>query len=83
VNLQINVLEVPNLATIISVAGVIFAGIGLFFTAKSFRQNTKSQYVQMLKEFHVEITSLESSQQRNYDYDLFAAKYLNLHDRIR
>lgn len=36
----------------------------------------------MLKEFYDEITSLESSQERNYDSDLFAGKYLNLHDRI-
>ena len=81
-NLQINNLDGPTLAAIISIVSVSFAGTGLFFTAKSFRENTKSQYVRMLKEFHSEITSLESSQERNYDYDLFAPKYLNLHDTI-
>ncbi|MEW5839628.1 hypothetical protein [Nitrososphaera sp.] len=29
-----------------------------------------------------EITALESSQERNKDYDLWGAKYLALHDRI-
>jgi hypothetical protein len=36
----------------------------------------------VLNELHAEITSLDGSQERNYDYDLFAVKYLNLHDRI-
>jgi len=71
-----------NLPTVIAAIGAFAAAGGLIFTGLSYRQNSKSRYLQILKEFDNEITLLENSQQRNTDYPSFGAKYLNIHERI-
>lgn len=71
-----------DLEAILGVSGAVFAGIGLFFTALSYRKDADSRYLQILKEFSNEFEELESAQLRNTDYKLFGAKYLNLAERV-
>jgi flagellar biosynthesis/type III secretory pathway chaperone len=67
---------------LIGISGAIFGGLSLIFTGLSYRHDAKSRYLENLTKLSNEISGLESSQQRNKDYQLFGAKYLLLLDRL-
>lgn len=60
------------------------AAIGLIFNALSHRQDANSRILLVIRDFANEIEKLEDSTDRNSSehFDIFAKKYLNLHDRI-
>jgi len=54
---------------------------GLIYTARSVRQQTKSQYAQILKDLQQELHELQE-QRKQLGEEIFFVKYLNVLDRI-
>jgi hypothetical protein len=71
-----------DVEVLIGISGAIFGGLALVFTGLSYREDSKSRYLENLTKISNEIAALESSQERNKDYQLFGAKYLLLLDRL-
>ena len=59
-------------AIIVAIIGAFSAAGGLIFTAISYRANAHARYLEVLRQFDNEIASIETSQERNDNYDLFA-----------
>lgn len=67
---------------VVPIISASIAAGGLIFTGLSYRENTKARYLQVLRDFDNEISEIESSQDRNSYYERFAARYLNVHERL-
>jgi len=69
-------------SVIVPIVSASIASGGLIFTGLSYRNNTKAKYLQVLREFDNEISEIEMSSERNHNYPQFAARYLNIHERL-
>lgn len=74
--------ESDPIALIVAIIGAFSAAGGLIFTGLSYRANTNARYLEVLRNFDNEISTIETSQERNDNYDLFAGRYLNVHERL-
>ena len=75
-------MDLLDLEIILSTIGTFTAAGGLIFNALSYRAQARAQNLQVITDFDHEFTKLEASQERNEDYDMFAAKYLNVGERV-
>lgn len=66
---------------LLSAAGAFTAGGGLIVNGLSYRLTATVQRLKVMTDINHEFTELEASQERNSDYPLFGAKYLNLADQ--
>ena len=73
--------DVP-VSTTIAVIGTVIAAGGLFYTGYAQRVETKSKYVELINDFDDQISQKEKSPVRTNDYAVFAAEYLNIHEKI-
>ena len=71
-----------DMNTLISAISACVAAGGLIYAGRTFSQTAKSNYSTLFKDLSAEINTIEGSQQRNYDWNSFAAKFLNEMDRI-
>lgn len=84
--LQMPESEEPIISTgnAILLLSACIAGGGLIFTGKTFRENARAKQLEVIKSIQDEITTLETSKERQSksNYPVFAVQYLNTHNRL-
>jgi hypothetical protein len=71
-----------DITTVISVISAFVAAGGLFYSSRAYGQTARTNYFQLIKVIEDELSSLETSRERNEKHELFSIKYLNLHERL-